>query len=226
MTEANDARTAVLQRIRAATRAATSGNAAQAWTEIPRNYAADADLSPSAILQRMEDRLLDYDAHVFHSEAAQIANTIGAALGRRGKRRIVIPAGLPGPWLPGGFEFVQDSGLEPQAVDQYDGVLTGATVAIADTGTIVLQNAPRQGRRAITLIPDYHLCVLFASQVVQSVPQAIRMLQPAATLPTTFISGPSATADIEMTRIKGVHGPRFLDVILVNSDSPPSGGSF
>jgi L-lactate dehydrogenase complex protein LldG len=89
-------------------------------------------------------------------------------------------------------------------------------VAVAESGSIVLQHGPTEGRRALTLLPDYHLCVLFAEQVVETLPECFDRLRPNATRPTTFISGPSATADIEMTRIKGVHGPRFLDVILVS----------
>src|SRR5690242_6329258 len=101
-------------------------------------------------------------------------------------------------------------------LDEFDGVLTGSTVAIAETGTIVLQNAAGQGRRAVTLVPDYHLCIVEVSDVVGTVPEAMGRLRATATLPITFFSGPSATADIEMTRIKGVHGPRFLDVILAS----------
>ena len=96
-----------------------------------------------------------------------------------------------------------------------EGVLTGCTLAISQTGTLVLQTVPGQGRRAPTLVPDYHLCVVKAEDVVETVPEAMGRLQPTAFLATTFVSGPSATADIEMTRIKGVHGPRFLDVILI-----------
>ena len=98
---------------------------------------------------------------------------------------------------------------------RFDGVMTASTLAIAETGTIVLQNVAGQGRRAVTLVPDYHLCVVELEDVVETVPEAMARLQTTAALATTFISGPSATADIEMTRIKGVHGPRFLDVILV-----------
>jgi L-lactate dehydrogenase complex protein LldG len=136
----------------------------------------------------------------------------------RAIHRIVVPAGLPealGESLPGGIEFTLDRGLTPNELDRFEGVVTASTVAIAETGTIVLQNVPGQGRRAPTLIPDYHLCVVRAADVVETVPEAMSRLAPTATLATTFISGPSATADIEMTRVKGVHGPRFLDVILV-----------
>jgi L-lactate dehydrogenase complex protein LldG len=136
-------------------------------------------------------------------------------LGERKVRRMVVPAGLAAEWLPDGFEFVVDDGLPAAELDRVDGVMTGSTLAIAETGTVVLQNVAGQGRRAATLVPDYHLCVVRVEDVVETVPEAIGRLQGTAELATTFVSGPSATADIEMTRIKGVHGPRFLDVILV-----------
>jgi L-lactate dehydrogenase complex protein LldG len=130
----------------------------------------------------------------------------------------VVPDGISeviGESLPGGFEFVVDDGLSIPELDGFEGVMTGSTVAIAETGTIVLQNVPGQGRRAPTLIPDYHLCVVRGKDVVETVAEAMERLAATTSLATTFVSGPSATADIEMTRIKGVHGPRFLDVILV-----------
>ena len=136
-------------------------------------------------------------------------------LAERGVRRMVVPAGLAAEWLPDGVEFVVDEGLTAAELDAVDGVMTGATLAIAETGTVVLQNVAGQGRRAVTLVPDYHLCVVRVEDVVETVPEAMERLQATAELATTFVSGPSATADIEMTRIKGVHGPRFLDVILV-----------
>jgi len=138
-------------------------------------------------------------------------------LTERGKRKLVVPEGLPealGEALPDGFEFGVDHGLTNADLDGFDGVVTASTVAIAETGTIVLQRVPGQGRRAPTLVPDYHLCVVRTADVVETVPEAMARLEPTASLATTFVSGPSATADIEMTRIKGVHGPRFLDVIL------------
>jgi L-lactate dehydrogenase complex protein LldG len=136
-------------------------------------------------------------------------------LEERKAKRMVVPRGLAAEWLPGGVEFVVDEGLAAVKLDAVDGVMTGATLAIAETGTVVLQNVAGQGRRAVTLVPDYHLCVVRVEDVVETVPEAIGRLQATAGLATTFVSGPSATADIEMTRIKGVHGPRFLDVILV-----------
>jgi L-lactate dehydrogenase complex protein LldG len=129
---------------------------------------------------------------------------------------MVVPAGMAAGWLPGGGEFVVDEDLAATELDVVDGVMTGATLAIAETGTVVLQNVAGQGRRAVTLVPDYHLCVVRMEDVVATVPEAMERLQATADVATTFVSGPSATADIEMTRIKGVHGPRFLDVILVD----------
>jgi len=141
---------------------------------------------------------------------------VAGRLSERGKKRMVVPAGLMGEWLPQGFEFVVDEGLSSMELNGFDGVVTGATVAIAETGTVVVQNIAGQGRRAVTLVPDYHLCLVRVADVVETVPEAMDRLRATAGLATTFVSGPSATADIEMTRIKGVHGPRYLDVILIS----------
>jgi L-lactate dehydrogenase complex protein LldG len=151
-------------------------------------------------------------------KAGEVSAQIGRFLAERGKRRLVVPAGLTealGESLPAGFEFAVDEGMTNAELDTFEGVVTASTVAIAETGTVVLQHVPGQGRRAPTLIPDYHLCVVRAADVVETVPEAMARLAGTASLATTFFSGPSATADIEMTRIKGVHGPRFLDVIVV-----------
>jgi L-lactate dehydrogenase complex protein LldG len=138
---------------------------------------------------------------------------IGEALEQRGTRRIVVPAGLDLAGLPAGADIVADDGLSPAALDGVDGVITGAAVAIAETGTIVLDGSPDQGRRALSLVPDYHLCLVRAHQIVGLVPEALARLDPGR--PLTWISGPSATSDIELDRVEGVHGPRTLDVILV-----------
>ena len=122
--------------------------------------------------------------------------------------------------------MLSDDGLTAAEMDRCDGVMTESTLAIAETGTIVLQSVAGQGRRAATLVPDYHLCLVRAADVVETVPEAMDALQATAMLATTFISGPSATADIEMTRIKGVHGPRFLDVILFSGEVDLCGSCF
>jgi L-lactate dehydrogenase complex protein LldG len=127
----------------------------------------------------------------------------------------MIPIGIPASWLPQGFLFDEVLDEDAHRLDRSEGVMTGCTAAIAETGSIVLQNAAGQGARILSLVPDYHLCVVLSGQIVSQVPEAFDRLSPSSSLPTTFISGPSATADIEMTRIKGVHGPRFLDVLIV-----------
>jgi len=215
------AREEVLSRIRAAIGVASEADAeaiAAEWEQLPRGYKRAASLGREEILDLLEDRLRDYDATVARVKAGEVAVQIARLLSGRGKHRLVVPQGLAealgGP-LPLEFEFVVDEGFSAVELDEFDGVVTASTLAIAETGTIVLQRVPGQGRRAPTLIPDYHLCVVRATDVVETVPEAMARLGPTASLATTFISGPSATADIEMTRIKGVHGPRFLDVILV-----------
>jgi L-lactate dehydrogenase complex protein LldG len=213
----NSARAEVLRRIREAKGGVANAEAVQAgWSAIERRYRREATLPREAVLELLEDRLRDYDARVVRVRGAEVAASAARMLSERKVRRMVVPAGLAAEWLPAGVEFVVDERLAAVELDAVDGVMTGATLAIAETGTVVLQNVAGQGRRAVTLVPDYHLCVVRVEDVVETVPEAIRRLQATAGLATTFVSGPSATADIEMTRIKGVHGPRFLDVILVD----------
>jgi L-lactate dehydrogenase complex protein LldG len=212
----NSARAEVLRRIRAAKGGVASGEAVRAgWSAIERRYRREATRPREAVLELLEDRLRDYDARVVRVGQAEVAASAAGMLAERKVRRMVVPAGLAAEWLPDGIEFVIDEGLPAAELDRVDGVMTGATLAIAETGTVVLQNVAGQGRRAVTLVPDYHLCVVRVEDVVETVPEAMERMQATAGLATTFVSGPSATADIEMTRIKGVHGPRFLDVILV-----------
>jgi L-lactate dehydrogenase complex protein LldG len=141
--------------------------------------------------------------------------TVAAAGGTspKGNRRVVVPPGLDLPGLPAGVEAVADAQFTPAELDTFDGTVTAAAVAIAETGTIVLDGSPDQGRRAISLVPDYLLCIVRASQVVALLPEAITRLRPDR--PQTWISGPSATVDIEFVRVEGVHGPRTLELIIV-----------
>ena len=212
----NSARAEVLRRIRVAKGGVGGAGAAQAgWSAIERRYRRGATRSREVVLELLVDRLQDYDARVARAVPVDVRAAAARMLGERKAKRMVMPRGLSAEWLPGGVEFVVDEGMPAAELDKVDGVMTGATLAIAETGTVVLQHVAGQGRRAVTLVPDYHLCVVRVEDVVETVPEAMERLQATAGLATTFVSGPSATADIEMTRIKGVHGPRFLDVILV-----------
>ncbi len=179
-------------------------------------YRTRGHLDGARLLDLLAERLADYRASVRRTTPPELAAEIGAALTQRGARRVVVPPGLDLPSLPPGVEAVPDDDLAPQDLDAVDGVITGAAVAIAETGTIVLDGSPDQGRRAITLVPDYHLCIVRADQVVELVPEAIARMAPNARRPFTWISGPSATSDIELSRVEGVHGPRALEVILVD----------
>jgi len=215
MVTENRSREDVLERIRAANRGvARGGSAVSEWAAIPRGYRCAAGSDGEAVIALLEDRLRDYDALTWRSTRMEVAEAIGGRLAERGDPRMIVPMGFPQEMLPSTGRFTVDDGFTAAELDGFEGVLTTATMAIAETGTLVLQNVAGQGRRAATLVPDYHLCVVDMRDVVLSVPAAIERLAPTSTLPTTFVSGPSATADIEMTRIKGVHGPRFLEVIL------------
>ena len=176
--------------------------------EVPRAYRRGGDLDQAARLDLLVDRLIDYKAAVRRCSPAQLPDTLLDALSARAAARVAVPPGLP--WdLPGA---VSDDGLTAAEIDRLDGVVTACAVAIAETGTIVLDSSPDQGRRMITLVPDYHLCVVRADQVVQTVPEAVARLDPDR--PLTWISGPSATSDIELNRVEGVHGPRNLHILL------------
>jgi L-lactate dehydrogenase complex protein LldG len=212
------ARDEVLARIRAALggsapRGTTPGGTAPAADEVPRGYRTRSELSTTALLERLAGRLRDYGCAVRPAAPGEVMTVVGEALSQRGAGRVVVPPGLDLAGLPAGIEMVVDDGLSPAALDAVDGVITGAAVAIAETGTIVLDGSPGQGRRALSLVPDYHLCIVRAGQVVALVPEALARLDPAR--PLTWISGPSATSDIELDRVQGVHGPRTLEVILV-----------
>lgn len=207
-------RAVVLGRIRSALRATSADPAASSAAA----YRSCGELSAEAMLDLLADRLVDYRCSVRRCGSTDLEATIAAAIAERGARRVVLPPELDLP-LPNPAtvadesDWVVDDGLSPDALDSFDAVITTATVAIAETGTIVLDGSAGQGRRALTLIPDYHLCVLFSHQVVALVPEAVAMLTPHR--PLTWISGPSATSDIELDRVEGVHGPRTLEVILV-----------
>jgi L-lactate dehydrogenase complex protein LldG len=220
-------RQSILSSIRAAT---TAIPAASTSTESNPDasdsgaYVRRGKLDRTACLQLMIERLREYDAEVVECAPAQLAATIATQLAASGKRTFVAPAGLPGEWLTAGFDWKIDDGSETGRglaageIEKVDGVVTACFCGVADSGTIVLHHSATEGRRVLTLLPDWHLCILRSSQVVETLPEYFdRCTTPP--LLATYISGPSATADIEMTRIKGVHGPRFLHVILVRDES-------
>jgi L-lactate dehydrogenase complex protein LldG len=199
----------MLARIRAATADITG------QPDVPRRY-RPASRGPGsadeALVGLFEERASDYRATVRRCAADEVARVIADAAAGRGAQRIGVPDGFPTEWsalLPGAVGLP----LDVAALDALGGVVTTVAVAIAETGTIVLDAGPGQGSRAFSLVPDYHLAVVRTGQIVGAVPDAVAALDPAR--PLTWISGPSATSDIELSRVEGVHGPRTLDIVVV-----------
>jgi L-lactate dehydrogenase complex protein LldG len=185
---------------------------------LPRDYIRHGSLDADACVAKMIERLREYDAEVAECAPEGLAFEIAAQLARSDRKTFVAPAGVPQQWLAAGFDWKADreseGDLATEEIEHCDGVLTACFCAVAESGTIVLHHSPAEGRRVISLLPDWHLCILRASQIVETLPEYFDRCTQIPTL-VTWISGPSATADIEMTRIKGVHGPRFLNVIVV-----------
>lgn len=202
--------TAAREAILAAVRSATAGATPPAVVE--RTYRRAGERPPSDRIDLLSERLADYRANVRRVGAIQLR----AAVEELAPGRIGVPPGLPAEWRPAGA--VEDHGLLPQELDALDGVLTGCTVAIAETGTLVLAGGPSEGRRVLTLVPDLHICIVRSEQVVETVPEAFDALRDFARRPLTFVSGPSATSDIELKRVEGVHGPRRLVVLIVDEE--------
>jgi L-lactate dehydrogenase complex protein LldG len=209
-------REAMLSRIRAATADITGS------PDVPRRYRPARSviegpvIEEAALLDLFQERAGDYKATVRRGPAAEAGQLIAAAVTARQARRIGVPRGFPAEWSALLREPVPDEPpLSIAALDALDGVVSTCAVAIAETGTIVLDAGPGQGSRAFTLVPDYHLAIVRAGQIVAAVPDAVAALDPVR--PLTWISGPSATSDIELTRVEGVHGPRTLDIIVLTS---------
>jgi L-lactate dehydrogenase complex protein LldG len=223
MSATKDSRQQVLEQIRAATpgSAASAKQAAPACATLERSYVRRGSMTADARLERMAERLREYDAEVTECEPAGLVAAIAAQLAASGRHAFVVPVGLPVEWLAAGFDWKVDKELPVQEVEHVEGVLTACFCGVAESGTIVLHHSETEGRRVISLLPDWHLCVLRASQIVETLPEYFDRCQHPPKL-VTWISGPSATADIEMTRIKGVHGPRFLRVILVRDQDAQS----
>jgi L-lactate dehydrogenase complex protein LldG len=211
-----NAREEMLGRVRAA-------RAGAERVEPARDYRAGGEHEPGAaerlsLLDLLEDRLRDYKAAVRRADAGGLRAAVAEALAEGlaatgGNGPVLLAPDLPSEWAPDGH--ADDGTLTPVELDGYAAVVTACRVACAQTGTIVLDGEPDQGRRAITLVPDVHVCVVRADQVVLGVPEMMARLE--AVRPTTFISGPSATSDIELDRVEGVHGPRTLSVVLVTA---------
>jgi iron-sulfur cluster protein len=210
-----DARHAILSAIRSALADRP------APVEVPRDYRRTSERPRDEIVALFAERVGEYRATVRVVAAGELSEALAELCGERGARRLAVPGDLPDAWRPEGIEFVPDTGLTAHDLDVLDGALTGCALGIAETGTIVLDGGPVQGRRALTLVPDYHLCVIAEEQVVDLVPEAVERLESAVRegRPLTFVSGPSATSDIELNRVEGVHGPRTLHVVVVRGAS-------
>jgi len=196
--------------ILARTREAIGGTTAP--DPIVRAYRTVGALDVQARVELLRERLIDYHARVELSTEVELQSVV-EEISRGG--RIGVPPGLPGSWRPA--NAIEDHGLDAHELDGLDGVLTGCTVAIAETGTLVLAGGVTEGRRALTLVPDLHICVVSIDQVVETVPEAFALLRGLERRPLTFVSGPSATSDIELQRVEGVHGPRTLVVVILRS---------
>ncbi|MFE3031842.1 lactate utilization protein C [Streptomyces canus] len=190
-------------------------------TPIERAYLREhGDRSVEETVELLAENLADYRAIVHRCTSADLPATLAGMLAARGAKTVLVPPGLDPAWLADAdTEQVRDRAEStPHELDRIDSVVTACAVAVAETGTIVLDGGPDQGRRRITLVPDHHICVVrVPDQVVSSVPQALERLDPVR--PLTWISGPSATSDIELDRVEGVHGPRTLEVVLVDSQA-------
>jgi L-lactate dehydrogenase complex protein LldG len=209
------ARDEILGRIRAVTRAASE--------PVPRAYRRHGELAAGARVRLFAARVADYRAEVHEIAAGQVAAAIASACREHGVARLGVPAGLPRDWRPDSLEVVEDRGLSPRELDALDGAATGCTIGVAETGTIVLAGGPAEGRRALTLVPDLHICVIRCEQIVELVPEAmtiIELLVRHERRPLTFVSGPSATSDIELSRVEGVHGPRTLVALIITEEKP------
>jgi len=206
----------VLERVRAGLGSVESGLKSD-YANSPRLYTQRGSMNVNQKLALMVERLREYDAAVVECRESALDESIAAEIAGSGRRTLAAPEGLPRQWLASSVEWRIDHDLTNQQIEQVEGVVTASFCGIAESGTIVLHHSLTEGRRVLTLLPDWHLCVLRASQVVETLPEYFARCAEPPPL-ATYISGPSATADIEMTRIKGVHGPRFLSVLVVRDD--------
>ncbi len=209
----------MLQRIRAARRDVPDAEA-PGTTPIPRNYLTTRPIPGGAegLIERFRERVADYRAEVDVVARQGIAEAVGRALAGLGASEVGVPTGLDPTWLPDGITVHRETPEAPlgiEALQELQAVVTGAAVGIAETGTVVLDGRAECGRRALHLVPDAHVCVVLVEDIVDDVPAGVaRLAGGASSGPLTWISGPSATSDIELNRVEGVHGPRRLHVIV------------
>jgi len=214
------AREEILRRVRRSTRDVPESERPED-VPVERGYRKTDDAPRAEIVEQFAERTAEYKAKVARVSEAELPGAIEQALKTRGVEKLIVPPGLPEAWIPAGVEALRDgsgSQLTNDELDRSDGALTGCALGIAQTGTIVLDAGEAQGRRALTLLPDYHLCVVREDQLVGLVPEAFVKLHGNVVgegRAITFISGPSATSDIELNRVEGVHGPRTLEVLIV-----------
>jgi L-lactate dehydrogenase complex protein LldG len=210
----NEARTEILKRIADAIGPRSPERVAT------RNYRLAGALAVDERVELFCARVGEYRAQVHRVAEANVAELISSICAASGATNLAVPAGVPAAWRSADLEFVDDDGLSPRDLDRVDGAVTGCTAAVAETGTIILTAGPLEGRRALSLVPDLHVCVVREAQIVELVPDAIALIvaNGLELRPTTFISGPSATSDIELSRVEGVHGPRNL-VVLVTKEA-------
>jgi L-lactate dehydrogenase complex protein LldG len=212
----------ILGRVRRALGEAPRGDAQASYaTAVDREYRREhGSRTTEETVDLLAENLADYRAIVHRcQDEEELPYLIMRLLAARGPQYVLVPPGLPPEWMSAADPTrVHDRAVSTtHDLDKVGSVVTGCAVAVAETGTIVLDGSPDQGRRRITLIPDHHICVVrVPDQVVSSVPQALERLDP--TRPLTWISGPSATSDIELDRVEGVHGPRTLEVVLVSGE--------
>lgn len=186
-----------------------------AYARIPRTYQRKAKLDHEETLELFCDRMRDWDSELIFTDPAGIADAVAQAMRASNETLLLVPSGVAQNWLPSsGLEIRRDEKLPLQSLQEPRTVLTGCTAAIAMSGTIILEHGDERGRRAATLVPDHHICVIRKDQVVETIAEALTRIT-RRTSPITTIAGPSATSDIEMTRVRGVHGPRRLTAIIV-----------
>ena len=209
-----NARAEILERIGAALDPRPDSPAA------PAGYRQEGTLSTQERVGLFAARVRDYQADLHHASESEVAPLIASLCSAHRARRLVVPRGLPIAWRSAELELVEDDDLSTGELDALDGAVTGCTAAVAETGTLVLAAGSTEGRRALSLVPDLHVCVVREHQIVELLTEALSRIAAAGLerRPLTFISGPSATSDIELSRVEGVHGPRVLIVIVIKEE--------